>query len=241
MAGWFYSHCGITEQIAPWLLNEYEESDLNVLYYSFETIVKAKCLFAEKRYADALKFLNQKEVRKGLGSIHLGLLEISALEAAVRSRMGDEAAALETLETAYEISALNSGGHSAAFEMPFMELGEDMRTLAGTALNSEECAIPKPWLETIRNKASVYAKKLGMAAEQFSNRQGEKEIPFLTSQELSVLTGISQGLTREEIASGSSVSINTVKIVIKTIYEKLGAVNRADAIRIATKAGLLKS
>jgi LuxR family maltose regulon positive regulatory protein len=50
---------------------------------------------------------------------------------------------------------------------------------------------------------------------------------------LNVLTGLSQGLTREEIAGASGISLNTVKSVIRSVYNKLGALNRADAVRIA--------
>jgi len=247
MIGWFNAHIGETERIASWLRDEYEESSVNLLYYNLEIMVKAKSLFAEKRYEDALKFLERKETRESLGSVHLGLLEITVLEAAVRGRAGDETAALKALEAAYSIASSEFNGGAAdgdsspAFEIPFIELGEDMRTLAGIALNREACAIPKFWLETIRNKASVYAKKLTTVVQQYRNEQGEKEAPFLSSQELSILEGISKGLTREEIAANFSLSLNTVKGIITTIYNKLDAFNRADAIRIATSQGLLKN
>jgi DNA-binding NarL/FixJ family response regulator len=61
----------------------------------------------------------------------------------------------------------------------------------------------------------------------------------LSRREQDVLTGLSQGLTREEIAGLSSISINTVKSVISSVYNTLGAVNRADAVRIATSLGLV--
>jgi LuxR family maltose regulon positive regulatory protein len=55
------------------------------------------------------------------------------------------------------------------------------------------------------------------------------------------LSGISKGLTREEIALNSSMPVNTVKFAIKTIYCKLGAYNSTDAIRKAANIGLLKN
>ena len=234
MAGWFYAHTGNMEQIAPWLRNEYEESDLNLNVHNFETMVKAKSLFAEKRYRETVDFLRRKDVREGLGSFHLGILEITALEAVALNRLGDEDGALAALEAAHEMSVSNS------LVLPFIELGEEMRTLAGTALNREPCTIPRQWLETIRNLASLYEKKLTNAIEQHRGGQGEGKAPFLTAQEAAILAGISMGYTREEIAANSSISINTVKNIIKTIYDKLGAFNRADAIKIATNFGLLK-
>ena len=233
MAGWFYAHIGESERIAPWLRNVSEESDLNLMFHNFETMVKAKSLFAEKKYPETLKFLGRKEVREGLGSFHLGLLEITILKMAVHNRMGDAEEALKVLKIAYEMAATNS------LEMPFIELGEDMRALAETALNSSECAVPRTWLEAIRKKSSVYAKKLNTVTERRFNGANRGETPYFSPRELSILAGISRGYTREEIAYDMSLSIYTVKNLIRTIYAKLGAFNRADAIRIAAGMGLL--
>ncbi|MDR1571100.1 MAG: LuxR C-terminal-related transcriptional regulator [Clostridiales Family XIII bacterium] len=62
----------------------------------------------------------------------------------------------------------------------------------------------------------------------------------LSRREIEVLCELSQGLTREEIANKKYISVNTVKSEIKSIYNKLGAVNRADAVRISTGLGILK-
>jgi LuxR family maltose regulon positive regulatory protein len=56
---------------------------------------------------------------------------------------------------------------------------------------------------------------------------------------MQVLTGLYQGMTREEIAGVSSLSVNTVKSAIRSIYNKLGAINKADALRIAASQGLV--
>jgi LuxR family maltose regulon positive regulatory protein len=46
-------------------------------------------------------------------------------------------------------------------------------------------------------------------------------------------------MTQKEIAGSFSLSVNTVKSVIRSVYNKLGAVNRADAVRIAASLGLV--
>jgi LuxR family maltose regulon positive regulatory protein len=56
---------------------------------------------------------------------------------------------------------------------------------------------------------------------------------------MEVLLGLSQGMTREEIAGLASLSANTVKSITRSVYNKLGAVNRADAVRIAVSLGLV--
>jgi len=243
ITGWIYAHTATVEKIAPWLKDEFDDSDLNPNYQNYETMVKAKSLFAEKRYADTIKFLERDNIQNDLGSFHFGALEIAVLKMAALHRIGNDVAARQTLETAYGMAL--AGSHSGAtFDMPFIELGEDMRNIANAVLSSTNAAPPaaalelnRKWLETIRGKAAVYAKKLATAAEQYRK---EDDIPFFTAQELSVLASISKGLTREKIAEDTSFSISAVKKIIKTIYEKLGAINRADAIRIATGMGLLK-
>jgi DNA-binding CsgD family transcriptional regulator len=48
------------------------------------------------------------------------------------------------------------------------------------------------------------------------------------------------GFIREEIAGFFPISVNTVKpSVIRNVYNKLGAVNRAGAARIAASLGMV--
>ena len=260
MTGWYYAHTGETDRIVPWLKSESGESDLNLLYHNFETMVKAKIFFAEKKYEKALDFLKQREVKDGIGSFYLGKLEITALEAAVRNRLGDAEGAIKALKAAQKMSLYDPETNNASLElshdgpqgnvppvfpagleMPFIELGEDMRILAGMVLdnNRRKCGINRQWLSAIRNKASVYGKKLTTIVEYNRRKYGEGEIPHLSSQEISVLRDISKGLTGKDAAYNSSLSQSTVKIIIKNIYTKLGAFNRADAIQIAAKLGIL--
>jgi LuxR family maltose regulon positive regulatory protein len=232
-AGWFYAHMGETGKIAFWLKNNFDENELISFFYNFEIIVKAKYLYAEKRYQETLELIRQKKAVEGLGSFLLGKLELTAIEAVVRMRMEDIPGALKALETAYEVGSSNS------LDMPFIELGEEMRLLAGTALASQDCSIPRQWLESIRSKASAYGKKLILAAERCWSKTGLAEIPFLTRQERAVLCGLSKGYNREKIAEEENLSIGAVKMSIKNLYSKLGALNRADAIRIATHCNIL--
>jgi LuxR family maltose regulon positive regulatory protein len=125
--------------------------------------------------------------------------------------------------------------------MAFIELGEDMRDFAGTALAGGSRGIDRPWLETIQLSASAYAKKVSLALRFFREEEGSPETVFLSPRERTVLAGLSRGLTRKEIAQKGGFSAGGVKPLIKRVYDKLGAVNRADAIRIASTMGLLQS
>ena len=237
MSGWFYAHIGEAERVPSWLRSQYEESELNLLLVNYESIVKAKSLFLEKRYKEALKLLEQRAVREGLGSYHLGKLETTILEMIIHSRMGNNTDAIKALEAAYEMALVDSDA-PLVLDMPFIEFGEDMRDFAKFAVNTES-KVPRAWLESLRNRSSVYGKKIQKIIEQYRSSTEGAKIPFLRAQEISVLSGLSQGLSREEIAKTTSLSINTVKITIKTLYAKLGAFNRADAIRIANKVGII--
>jgi LuxR family maltose regulon positive regulatory protein len=232
--GWFYAHTGQPHKLAAWLRNEFEESELNSIFHHFEILVKAKCLYAEKEYDAALDLLTFEENRKSLGSYLLGLMEMSALEAVTRYCLGDTEGAVKVLEKAWEAGSPNN------LDMPFVELGEDMRLLLGEAMNLG-CSLPREWLESTRSRASAYGKKLFLVTEQLRQEEkpGGNPAVYLTRRERLVLRELSRGLTREDIAEEHNLTLNMVKSLISALYAKLGALNRADAIRIATGMGLL--
>src|SRR6202000_2990652 len=55
----------------------------------------------------------------------------------------------------------------------------------------------------------------------------------LTTRERVILGYLAAGLTLSAIAQRETVSINTVKSQYRTLYRKLGASRREDALRIA--------
>jgi DNA-binding NarL/FixJ family response regulator len=99
--------------------------------------------------------------------------------------------------------------------------------------------IPRNWLQAIRNNASAYAKKRSLVAAQYSGRETSHAGDF-SKHELAILASLSQGLTGEEIAADMNISVKMVNSAIRSLYAKLGAANRADAVRIATVKGLLE-
>jgi DNA-binding NarL/FixJ family response regulator len=62
---------------------------------------------------------------------------------------------------------------------------------------------------------------------------------ILSPREAEILTDLSHGLTRVEIAVSRNLSINTVKMIINMIYSKAGAENLADLIRIAVERKMI--
>jgi LuxR family maltose regulon positive regulatory protein len=237
IAGWYYAHIGQTGKLAPWLKDDFEQSDLNSIVFGLEILVKAKYHFAEKHHPAALAALESWENRNKPWAFVLGRIETKAMEAVCRYQLKDRDGAFAALAEACRLSGPN------AIVMPFTELGKDMRALADAALKENVPALPREWLEKIRLNAAAYAKKLFTVMERCrSGASGEgldQGMPKLSVREMEVLANLSQGMTQEEIAGLSSLSVNTVKSIIRSIYAKLGAVNKADAIRIAASQGLL--
>ncbi|MDR2746730.1 MAG: LuxR C-terminal-related transcriptional regulator [Treponema sp.] len=259
--GWFYSQIENPALVASWIRGDSDMSGIHNLNRPMEILIKAKCLFAEKNYPAALDVLEQWGRDNGPRDCLLGRLEMIALEAACNLRLNRRSMALKKLAEAWALSAANG------LDMPFIELGEDMRLLAAAALEDMEGdededmenqdedikknpdipprreegvkpRMPRGWLESLRHRAAAYGKTLAAFGSQ---SQTVDSGIVLRPSETMVLQALSQGLTREEIAGREGLSLYGIKEIIKNIYRKLGAMNRADAIRIAIDRGFLKN
>jgi two-component system response regulator DesR len=69
--------------------------------------------------------------------------------------------------------------------------------------------------------------------------KGQQPAPFLSEREREVLEAIAVGQTNREIAAQLYLSPHTVKEHTSTLYRKLGARNRAEAVQRAQRIGLL--
>jgi DNA-binding NarL/FixJ family response regulator len=61
----------------------------------------------------------------------------------------------------------------------------------------------------------------------------------LSEQEISILTLAAQGLENTQIAKILFISHHTVKAHMTSVFRKLGAVNRTEAVYIAIKNNLI--
>jgi len=75
---------------------------------------------------------------------------------------------------------------------------------------------------------------------EIAMRLSERVYSQLSARELEVLRGISEGKSNKEIASVLGITEGTVKIHVKHILSKLGALDRAQAITIAMKRQILQ-
>jgi DNA-binding CsgD family transcriptional regulator len=234
----FYARLGLTKKITPWLRKEHGDLEANFLIRGLGALIKARTLFAEKEYPAALEALKREQARSEVRTFLFGFLEMSCLEAVIRHRLDDREGACAALKKAYDAA------RSDGLNMPFIELGKAMYSLAGVLLkvppddpqSAESVGIPRGWLQTIRRSASANAKKSALVASQYLDQDTSTDF---SQHELAILGRLSQGHTSEKIAGGMKISVKMVKSVIRSLYVKLGASNRAGAIRVATEKGLL--
>jgi DNA-binding NarL/FixJ family response regulator len=69
---------------------------------------------------------------------------------------------------------------------------------------------------------------------------GDLAVEPLTARELEVLAHLADGLSNKAIATRLGISDETVKFHLSTIFGKLGASNRTDAVRQALRKGLIE-
>jgi DNA-binding NarL/FixJ family response regulator len=67
--------------------------------------------------------------------------------------------------------------------------------------------------------------------------EAELEIETLTGREAEVLQLLAQGLANKQIAAALGISEHTVKFHVSSIYGKLGAASRTEAVRIGVRRG----
>ncbi|MDR1603347.1 MAG: LuxR C-terminal-related transcriptional regulator [Gracilibacteraceae bacterium] len=229
VTGWYYVLVGRHRRTAEWLRGDLDESALASFLAEFANMIRMKIYYAGERYYDLLAFLEGKTAR----NILFGKLERKVLQAVCLYQIKQPGEALAALAEAYALAA-NSG-----LDMPFIEMGKDMRTLSAAAKKSENSAIPSAWLEKINRKSTTYAKRQLAMSEDFRLRHKLDDEISLTPRERDVLVDLYHGLSRSESAIHLNLSVNTVKSLLNMVYIKLGAETTAEALRAAMEKKLL--
>ena len=68
----------------------------------------------------------------------------------------------------------------------------------------------------------------------------EQPVTNLTARQLAILESVTRGLTNEDIAKQFNITSSGVKQHLSTIFVKLGAASRSEAVAIALRRHLLK-
>jgi LuxR family maltose regulon positive regulatory protein len=228
--GWYYCTIRQFDMIADWLKNDFTPYYNAHFIDNFSNQVKARYHYLKRDYLPLLSYIGEMKKRE---SVLYGRIEMLAMEACIHYQMKDKPSAFASLKQAYDVALPNE------ILTPFIELGKDVRTLAMAALREEpSIGIPRQWLDSLRNKASSYAKSQSMFITE--NKLHELSVNnVLSAREQDILSDLYHGLSQSEIAKKHSLSINTVKMVAKSIYEKLHVHKISDLIRVAAEQRLV--
>jgi NarL family two-component system response regulator LiaR len=95
-------------------------------------------------------------------------------------------------------------------------------------------------LKLTRTRETVVVREVPVPAQgPFVLNVARKEQLGLTNRELEILELIAAGLSNREIAERLYVSENTVKTHAASVFEKLNAKRRTQAVQLAKEAGLI--
>ena len=112
---------------------------------------------------------------------------------------------------------------------------------AGAAMAAGACAVlvrepSTPELTAVLHHAMSVsdARRAAVAAS------AQDDVPVLTEREQQVLAGMSRGRSNGEIGKELFLSEDTVKTHARRLFRKLGAADRAHAVAIGFRAGLVR-
>jgi LuxR family maltose regulon positive regulatory protein len=228
--GWYLYLLRRPAMIPSWLKEGFTPYCNALFTENFGNQMKARYHYMTRKYQPLLAYIGEM---KGRESTLYGRAEMLAIEACARYQMKDGAGAVAALREAYEAMSPNN------ILMPFIELGKDMRSLTAAAMRDKDCRIPGEWLKTVNNKAYVYAQRQASVIADHKKEYDTEDEAVLSLRETEVLRDLYNGFTKSEIAAKQGLSINTVKMVAKKIYEKLDAHNMVDIIRIAAERNIV--
>lgn len=163
------------------------------------------------------------------------LIEVQALQALLHEVKGDRPTAIATLEKA--VTLAEPGG----FIRPFIDLGSKMAALF------LRLAEQKPVSEYIENIIKAFRNE-NIAEQAEPSKDPLTPLPAvstqplsepLTRREIEILVLLAPGLMNKEIASRLFISPETVKKHTQSIYRKLNASNRQQAVARSYELGIL--
>lgn len=232
--GWYYVKMRDHGRIPKSLLTE-DDPRRSALHYGRAQIVCANDLINRGEFARLVGMLEHPKglyLTRGIGPDRISLFIMLAIG---YSNMRQVDAAMDALWTAYDMA------HDNGLITQFVEAAEYMRALIALARGQSARPFDPGWLDLIDAQAASFAVR-GAAVRAAYAKQAALRMAKnpLTKRETEILRDLAGGLTREEIAVEHFVSVNTVKTFIRSIYNKLNAANRAEAVSIAITKGYIE-
>ena len=224
---WFYSEIGEVDKISDWIIYS-EQNSQPPISMDKNILLQVRYLIEKKNYYKAFALIDKLQRTLEKRNTLVSLIYVLVYRAIILYNLNDVEQSSKALLDAYNLANENN------IVMPFIEYGHRLRSLLEYFSTNGVEGIPSQWLKEMHTKASTNAKRHAYLASQFADKDYESDIVrSLSERETELLRHMSQGLTREEIAQSMYISPHTVKSMTKNVYNKIGAVNGADAIRIA--------
>jgi LuxR family transcriptional regulator, maltose regulon positive regulatory protein len=194
---------------------------------------RAAICLAEGDPADALAAVH--DVRDGTAPAigYMTVVEASLLAAAAHRELGDQRAAFAAVECALALAETDR------LVLPFAMTGTLELLEAMPRHKTAHANLLGGILDVMRGSTASPASPTSPASP--GDEPALAEIEELSPSELRVLRYLPTNLSRLEIASQLSVSVNTVSTHIRNIYAKLQAQDRSSAVRRAREMRLLSA
>ena len=92
----------------------------------------------------------------------------------------------------------------------------------------------------MEGKAVIHPQLTRAFIEEVQFAEKRPDVPALSAREKEILQKVAFGATTKEVAHDLGISPHTVKTHLERIFEKLGANDRAQAVAIAIRRGLVQ-
>ena len=230
---------GDLESALTWAANSglsYDDPEANHPgWRELEYLSLARVLNAQAKYIEALSLLERllaaAEAELRLGSV----INILVSESMVYLAQEGKTHALNCLERALMLA------EPEGYMRVFLDEGDPMRVLL-----AEYQSLLRRKISNADGNSSLriltYTEMLLAAFTQPHNAamtHTELMIEKVSEREMEVLRLIEDGMTNQEIAEQMVIAVSTVKSHINSLYGKVGAHNRTQAVAIAREHGLL--
>ncbi len=228
-------HEGHLDAVHQWVLDRglervpahrpphYDDGTVAGRIYKYELPILARWHIAEAHLQEALMVLQElARVAEEAGRPYL-LVESFILQASVLQRLGDSKSAVEALRKALTIAAPQRARRLFLVEgdeiMRLLEAGREAWRAAGAAEFVDD--LLSIWRGSPPSETAV-----GEAGPEADAQL----LDPLSPRELEVLRLLPTGLTAVEMAGELSISANTLRSHLKSIYAKLGVHSRHEAV-----------
>lgn len=212
--GWFFEAVGQPEKLADLVIG-----NTPPIHIGRNSLINVRLLMLEGNYYEMLALLEQLDELYRQKGLLVSLISVQIFRAIGLYYIGNLWQYIDALQAAYSLA------HSNNIIMPFVMMGNAMRTVIANARRMNGHHIPQKWLDAIYTKAGTLAKRLSYVTNEYekANKLSKTQTTVdLTIREKEIMKNLSRGLTRAEIANDMDISINTVKSMLENIYNKLG-------------------